>query len=155
IQGYVDLVLEDEEIDPGNRRFLETAQRNADRLRRLVDDLLTLSRVDGTRLAVNLLPLDLAALTASEVATSRVLAEAKGVTLHLELPPAGTTGVCADEVRFGQVVDNLVANAIKFTRPGGEVRVSVRSVEGDVELTVSDTGIGIPVAEQARLFERF
>src|SRR4051794_5968113 len=115
IQGYVDLVLEDGELNSGARRFLLTAQRNAGRLRRLIEDLLTLSRLDEADHALDLLPLDLAALTASEVATTRVLAESKGVALELALPAAAGSLVRADEVRFGQVVENLVANAVKFT----------------------------------------
>jgi signal transduction histidine kinase len=155
IQGYVDLVLDDEELDPGTRRFLETAQRNAGRLHRLVEDLLTLSSVDRAQLSLELVPLDLAALTAGEVAASRVLAEAKGVAVDLAVPPAGSTMVRADAVRLGQVVDNLVANAVKFTPAGGRVRVAVSAAGDTVCLVVADTGIGIPVDEHEHLFERF
>jgi signal transduction histidine kinase len=156
IQGYVDLVLDDEELDPGARRFLETAQRNASRLHRLVEDLLLLSRVDRAQLPLDLAPLDVATLTAGEIAASRVLAEDKGVALDLVLPPAGSsTTVQADEVRLAQVVDNLVANAVKFTPIGGRVRVEVAAAGASVRIVVADTGIGIPVEEQGRLFERF
>ena len=156
IQGYVDLVLDDEELDPGARRFLQTAQRNAGRLHRLVEDLLLLSRVDRTELPLALAPLDVATLTAAEIAASRALAEDKGVALDLVLPPAGSsTTVQADEVRLAQVVDNLVANAVKFTPAGGRVRVEVASVGASVRIVVADTGIGIPVEEHGQLFERF
>jgi signal transduction histidine kinase len=155
IQGYVDLVLDDEELDPGVRRFLQTAQRNAGRLHRLVEDLLTLSSIDRAQLSLDLAPVDLAALTAGEVATSRNLGEAKGVAVDLVVRPAGSTMVRADAVRLGQVVDNLVANAVKFTPAGGRVRVEVSAAADTVCLVVADTGIGIPADEHEHLFERF
>ncbi len=100
-------------------------------------------------------PLDLAALTAGEIAASRAVAEDKGVGLDLVLPAGSSTIVQADEVRLAQVVDNLVTNAVKFTHEGGRVRVEVAPAGTSVCLVVSDTGIGIPVEEQDHLFERF
>ena len=156
IQGYVDLVLDDEELDPAPAASCRRRSATRAACTDFVEDLLTLSRVDRAQLPLELAPLDLAALTAGEIAASRALAEDKGVALDLVLPPAGSsTTVQADEVRLAQVVDNLVTNAVKFTHEGDRVPVEVAPAGASVCLVVSDTGIGIPVEEQDHLFERF
>jgi PAS domain S-box-containing protein len=154
IEGYLDLVLEDDEMPPGEqRRFLETVRRNSDRLVRLVNDLLVLFRADGGRLELDLAELNLRDLVLESVAHALPAAEHAGVALSgsLETVPP----VLGDETRLSQVLDNLISNAIKYTPLGGSAEVRIATVGDVVEIAVEDTGIGIPAEEQGRLFERF
>ena len=84
----------------------------------------------------------------------RLFAERQGVTLVTDIEPDLPT-VRGNEERLGQVVVNLVHNAVKFSPDGGEVRVTVRLEDGEVRVSVTDHGIGISSADQARIFERF
>jgi signal transduction histidine kinase len=97
---------------------------------------------------------DLAALAAESVEAARLRAQEEGVDLRLSagdgLPP-----VRGDRSRLGQVIDNLVSNAVKFTPHGGSAEVRLGAPDGHVEIVVSDTGIGIPPEERERLFQRF
>jgi signal transduction histidine kinase len=96
---------------------------------------------------------DLAGVARESVAAARPAAEAKGITLDFETD--GPAPLHADGARLGQVVDNLVSNAIKFTPDGGRVSVHVALTDGDTVLEVRDSGIGIDPAEQRFLFDRF
>jgi signal transduction histidine kinase len=153
IMGYLELVLDDDNLTEEQRGFLNVADRNADRLLQLVDDLLFVARFEAGELELRPAELDLAAVVRQSVEESRPRAAAGGVELTCE---AGElSSVQADKGRMFQLVENLVSNAIKFTPAGGDVRVSVTPVNGVVRLEVADTGIGIASEEQQRLFERF
>jgi signal transduction histidine kinase len=136
-------------------RFLETMESETDRLIRLVNDLLLLSRADSEALNLQREAVDLAHLariTASKLASQ---AEARGLTVQVvagdAAPPAW-----ADPDRVEQVLVNLLDNAIKYSRPGGTVTVSVTSDQGQaVQVQVRDKGIGIPAKDLARIGERF
>lgn len=124
----------------------------ATRMTAIVDGLLTLARSDtGNVSALNAL-VDVAALAADTVARLVPVADAAGVKLRVKTAPAVTHG---DAVALGRVIANLVENAIRYNRPGGKVRVSVSAGETGVELTVSDTGIGIPKPHLGHIFDRF
>lgn len=131
---------------------LETCLRAARRMKRLVDDLLLLARADSGRLEIRQEPLDLADVVRQSLAMLEPLANEKQVRLSSQLL---TTPAIGDAARLGQVVTNLVTNAVQYNRPDGEVFVSVNSREGKAALVVSDTGLGIPTEDQPRLFERF
>jgi len=155
ITGYVEL-LEADETGPLNeeqRSFLKIVSRNAERLLRLVNDLLFVARLQSGRLELDLDEVDLSALAAEAVAGAGPHAGAQG--LGLELVSSGDTAVLGEPGRLAQLLDNLVSNAIKFTPPGGRIDISLGAENGTVCLEVSDTGIGIPEEERARLFERF
>ncbi|HLG68605.1 MAG TPA: ATP-binding protein [Acidimicrobiales bacterium] len=135
------------------REFLDIIERNSDRLLRLVDDLLLLDRLESSSLALECDDVDIPTLV--EVAASSIgpVAEARGVALRAssgEGPP-----LRGDPDRVGQLVDNLLANAVKFTPAGGTVRVAAGAAGDGWRLVVSDTGIGIPAAERGKLFQRF
>ena len=155
IRGYLDLVLDDEagELNPQQRRFLQAVERNSGRLLRLVGDLLFVAQADAGRLSLEHGNVDLVALAAECVEGALPAAAEKSIDLVLAaktVPP-----FVGDRGRLAQVLDNLVSNALKFTPEGGRVEVST-SLNGDrISVEVSDTGIGIPVADQPRLFERF
>ncbi len=154
IEGYLDLVLEDDEMPAGEqRRFLETVRRNSDRLVRLVNDLLVLFRADGGRLELDLSELNLRDLVLESVAHALPAAEHAGVALSASLETVPT--VRGDATRLSQVLDNLISNAIKYTPLGGNAEVRITSIGGLIEIAVEDDGIGIPAEEQSRLFERF
>lgn len=155
VVAAVDL-LDDETEDPtpGQQHWTSMIRRNVDRLLRLVDDLLTVARAESGQFSVQLGPADLAAIAREAVASATAGAEAKGVRLEIDADPAPLR---ADVTRVAQACDNLVANAVKFTPQGGLVRVRVANDAraGTVRLEVADSGIGIPEADRAQLFERF
>jgi signal transduction histidine kinase len=153
ILGYLELTLEDEELTGSQRGYLEVVERNAQRLLHLVSDLLFVARLEAGQFELHESELDLAAVVQQSVHEAEPRAAANGITLKCETEPV--PGVAADRGRMFQLLDNLVSNAIKFTPPGGEVRVAVGTANGAVRLEVADTGIGIPAQEQQRLFERF
>jgi signal transduction histidine kinase len=155
IRGYLDLVLDEEagELNQEQRRFLQAVERNSGRLLRLVGDLLFVAQADAGRLSLERGKVDLAELAAHCVEGAAPAASEKSVTLVLLANPV--PALVGDRGRLAQVLDNLVSNALKFTPQGGTVEVRTYA-EGDaVVLEVEDTGIGIPAADQPRLFERF
>jgi signal transduction histidine kinase len=153
IMGYLELILEDENLTEEQRGFLGVADRNAERLLHLVNDLLFVARFEAGQLELHPSELDLAEIVRQSVAEAGSRAAAGGVELTYQAN--GAVDVHADKGRMFQLVENLVSNAIKFTPSGGDVRVSVTPVNGVVRLEVADTGIGIASDEQQRLFDRF
>jgi two-component system OmpR family sensor kinase len=131
---------------------LETCLKAARRMKRLVDDLLLLARADSGRLQLRHEPFDLAEVTRQTLALLKPLATEKGIHISAQLL---TTLVVGDAPRLGQVLTNLLTNAIQYNRPAGEIFVTVNVNTTDAVLRVSDTGIGIPQADLPRLFERF
>lgn len=156
IHGYLELLLDDAFGDLGTeqRRAVERVSRNAERLLALIDDLLTLSRLqeDGLNLAPRVV--DLREVVGEACAVVAPAAETGGLTLGVDLPeePVPFLG---DRDMLERAVVNLVANAVKFTPSGGRVDVRLTAHGTGTTLQVSDTGIGIPVAEQEHLFTRF
>jgi signal transduction histidine kinase len=153
IIGYLELVLEEDSIDPETRRFLDVVARNAQRLLRLVGDLLFVAQVEAGNLGLDPGSVDLAATAAESVEAARPRAEEHKIELVLDADRLPDTD--GDAGRIGQAIDNLVSNAIKFTPNGGRVEVKLREDGGRAVLEVSDTGMGIPDEDQARLFDRF
>jgi heavy metal sensor kinase len=134
------------------RETLTACLRAAERMTGLVEGLLTLARADAGKLDLEHEVLDLRDTVEETVAQFRPLAEAKSVALSACLAAAPVAG---DAVRLGQVVTNLLSNAIQYNHAGGEVRVALDAQDGEVILSVGDTGCGIPEEDRAHLFERF
>jgi signal transduction histidine kinase len=134
-------------------RFLDIIERNTDRLLRLIDDLLMLNRLEGGALPLELAWVSIPGLAADAVRSAAAVAAKSGVTIHLDAGdgPRGR----ADPRRLLQVLDNLIGNAVKFSNVGGLVRVSAKHTRGIWRIDVSDTGIGVPPDEAARLFGPF
>ena len=154
VMGYLELVLDDEEpLAEDHRHYLEIVQRNATRLLRLVGDLLFVAQVEAGTLALDPGPVDLAAVTGEAVDAARPRAESRSIALSAEIADSGP--VWGDRDRLGQVLDNLVTNALKFTPSDGAVVVRLGREDGCAVLEVEDTGPGIALADQGRLFERF
>ncbi len=135
------------------RERLEAAHRNSLRLLRLVNALLDFSRIEAGRVRASFRPTDLSALTAELASSFRSATERAGLALIVECQPLSEP-VYVDRDMWEKVVLNLMSNAFKFTFEG-EIAVELRELAGMAELTVRDTGIGIPGHELPRLFERF
>lgn len=131
---------------------LESSTEEVARMSRIVDDLLTLARADEGRLGLALEPLDLGEVDRAITAKLRPLAEAKRIELSFE---GGGLEVVADRASITQVAANLVDNAVKYTEPGGAVRVAVWGEAAEGGLSVRDTGPGIAADELPRVFDRF
>lgn len=155
IVGYVELVLEEEvgEINEQQRRFLGIVERNGKRLQRLVGDLLFVAQVEAGTLNLEPGHASLETIVRDAVDGARPRAEQAQVTVTASTVPVPE--IRGDSDRLGQLVDNLISNAVKFTPAGGSVTVTLRVRGDEAELAVADTGIGIPPGEQARLFDRF
>ena len=155
IRGYLDLVLDEEagELNAEQQRFLRAVERNSGRLLRLVGDLLFVAQADAGRLTLERAMVDVSALAADCVEGARPVADQKSIALELATTPV--PALVGDRGRLAQVLDNLVSNSLKFTPEGGRVEVRTGASNGHVVLEVEDSGIGIPAAEQPRLFERF
>ena len=134
-------------------RALETIERNARAQAQLIEDLLDVSSILAGKLRLEVEAVELRAIVEAALETVRPSAEVKHVHLQAMLAPGAA--VMADSHRMQQVVWNLLANAVKFTPAGGHVHVRVECHEVDVEITVSDTGKGIPRDFQPHVFERF
>ncbi|MFH1262769.1 MAG: ATP-binding protein [Pseudomonadota bacterium] len=155
IKGYADTLREVGVEDEATRRlFLDQLSANVDRLATLADDLLALSRIESGRRTPDLRLVDGRMLVADAVERFRPGAEKKSLTLAANIP--------AEEVRFttdpaslGEILDNLLDNAVKYTPKGGKVVVRLRMIHGGVAIDVEDTGVGIPKGDQERIFERF
>jgi signal transduction histidine kinase len=141
--------------DPAARaEFLETSRQQLDRMDWLAQNLLELSRLDSGLLRLDLRPEDLRSTVESAVEQADPAARRKGVRLALELPPAPVR-IHHDPQRIGQVVANLVGNAIKFTPRNGSVTLVVEPTRDGARLLVTDTGVGIDASEIPHVFERF
>jgi signal transduction histidine kinase len=134
--------------------FLESSRVQLERLDWLAQNLLDLSKLESGLLALDLRPDDLRTTVESAVEQADATARRRGVELALELPDSPLR-VRHDPQRIGQVVGNLVGNALKFTPRGGRVRVSLRSHRDGAQLDVADTGVGIDATELPHVFERF
>jgi two-component system phosphate regulon sensor histidine kinase PhoR len=155
IQGFAETLLGGALDDKANRkRFMEIIREHAQRLARLTDDLLKLSRIEAGRLELESRPVSVAALVNGCVETARLKAESKGLRLVVQVPE-GLPAVRGDAVQLGEVLQNLVDNALQYTPPGGRIDVTAYSNGQEVIFTVADTGIGIPEADLERIFERF
>ena len=155
IRGFLTLVLDGKagDLPPKQREFLEVARRNTGRLLRLVEDLLMVAQAESGRLDLRFSEVDLEEVVDDTVEAARLRAEEQDVAVELvgeALPP-----IAGDAARLGQLLDNLVGNAIKFTPPGGRVEVRAEVVDHNVLLVVADSGIGISEADQKRIFDAF
>jgi two-component system, OmpR family, phosphate regulon sensor histidine kinase PhoR len=155
IQGFAETLLAGALTDRANsRRFVEIIRAHALRLSRLTDDLLKLSRIEAGKLDLEFQPVSLARLIEASVETTRPRAEAGHLSLSIDCP-ADLPPVPADPNLLREVLQNLLDNAVQYTPAEGRIEVSARVAGDSATVTVADTGIGVPEAEQQRIFERF
>jgi two-component system phosphate regulon sensor histidine kinase PhoR len=139
---------------PAARRFVNQIQIEVDALTQMANELLELSKIESGRFSLSLIAAAPGDLLSSAAQRMQVQAERAHVTLHVECADDLPT-VQVDGQRLEQVLVNLIHNAVKFTRPGGDVTLFAESVGGEVRFAVRDTGVGIPAEEVSRIFERF
>jgi signal transduction histidine kinase len=163
ILGFSEILIrgDDGPLNPRQHEDVTTVLSSGRRLLDLIDDLIDISRIEGNRLELDTEPVDLGQLLSGVVDELRALAGAKGIGLTFT-PSADSMVVVGDRVRLYEVFLNLVSNAVKFTQPGGTVRV-VAGLEPPIDsaaspearIDVIDTGIGVPEEERERIFEKF
>jgi signal transduction histidine kinase len=150
---------ESQGLSPEGRRYLDIIERAADRLLKLVSDLLMLDRIEEGALPLDLGPVDVLRLVSDAVVAATPLAAKQDISIHLDVTEGPV--LRGDRRRLLQVLDNLIGNAVKFSSPGALIRVTARyhAVRGPAggtwRIAVSDAGIGIPPDEIERLFRRF
>lgn len=154
IRANAETLLSGAMDDPENsREFLTALQRNAERLSNLIDDLLDISKIDSGEYRLEPKDISVEAVTRYTVDTVEKAAEKKQLILETELEPG--LKAFADEKALGQVLFNLLDNAIKYTPDGGHVSVRSRGSNGSVRIEVCDDGPGIEPSHHQRIFERF
>jgi two-component system phosphate regulon sensor histidine kinase PhoR len=154
IKGYVETLLDGAKDNPEvAAKFLLTIERNAERLKLLIEDLLTISELESGRVKLNLQEVRLHSTADKVLEDLKSKAGSRNVSLLNQTPDVE---VRADPVRLEQVLGNLVDNAIKYGRPNGTVTIGAREPESSrVEVSVQDDGPGIPPEALERVFERF
>ena len=154
--GYVETLLDNPDLPRSElKAILEILEKHTFRLNALVQDLLILARLESRQEVLQLEPIDLAECVTDIATDWAKKAAEKSITITREiaanLPPIG-----ADPLRFEQVLNNLLDNAIKYTKAGGSVRIAAAAEDGEwIELHVEDTGVGIPPTDVPHIFERF
>jgi signal transduction histidine kinase len=155
LRTFNQLLMESAGDDPDARaEFLESSAGQIDRLDWLAQNLLELSKLDSGLVLLDLRPDDLRAAVESATHQHDAVAARRGVTIDLAMPDSPIR-IRHDPPRIGQVVANLVGNAVKFTARGGHVRVSVEPTADGARIDVTDTGVGIDPTELPHIFERF
>ncbi len=155
LRTFNQLLMEGAADDPDARtEFLESSAGQIERLDWLAQNLLELSKLDSGLVLLDLRPDDLRSAVESATRQHDALAERRGVSVRMDLPDAPIR-IRHDPSRIGQVVANLVGNAVKFTPRGGVVSVSVESTDDGARIDVVDTGVGIDSSELPHIFERF
>lgn len=155
ILGYLELVLDGGGLSDAARRHVETAHRNSERLLGIVTDILSASSRSGSSIdtRLHLRSVDMTEIVRAAAAGLAPVAEDRFVVLRVE--QSGVAQAYADPARIRQVVDNLIANAVKFNRDGGRVTASTSTDGVHTTVRVADTGIGMAPDAAARVFERF
>ena len=154
ILGYARMLRAGILKEERKEQALETVERNATSLTQMVEDVLDVSRIAAGKIRLHVQPVDLAVVLRDALATVTPAAEAKGVRLESILEPH-VGPVSGDPDRLQQVIWNLLSNAVKFTPRAGRVQLRLQRVNSHVEVSVSDTGIGIREDFLPHLFERF
>jgi len=152
IIGFTEM-LQGEDLTPEQHKHLDVIDRNAVRLLRLVDDLLLMAEIQSGGLPLQLGEVILSDLIARSSESVKMFAASKEIELEIETEPGVTAE--ADSRRLGQVLDNLMTNAIKYTPNGGDVAVTMSHTGETATIAVTDNGIGIPKDEQSQMFNRF
>lgn len=156
IQGYVKMMLAGHsgELNELQNEFMSTVSRNTDRLIALVNDLLDISKIQSGRLDLVLQPLDIADLFSRELDSLKSLSDDKGVTIVTDIE-SGVPLVRGDTQRLGQIIANLVSNALKYSPDATTIKLTAHQVDKNVLVKVIDAGMGIAPEERSKLFQMF
>lgn len=155
IRGLTETILDDGAMEAATReRFTEKIHTQSLRLSSLVTDLMTISRLESGQNEQHFQPLNLVDVVRQSVSTAKTVCLEKQLTLTSEIPER-TLQIDGDQQSISQLLDNLIDNAVKYTAPGGEIRVNLDRDDMSAILVVSDSGVGISPQHQQRIFERF
>ncbi len=160
IIGFSELLAEQIQgpLNEKQRRFVDHIHRDSLHLLELINDILDLSRIESGRIEMHPEPLELAGVVEESLNVIRPLGQSKALTIQAHLTPPGEgemLGVQADPLRLKQILMNLLSNAVKFTPEGGRIEVAARQMGELVEISVADTGVGIPAEEHEAIFDIF
>ena len=154
ILGWAAMLEQTASLDDRTPKGLQSINRNTRTLAQLVEDLLDVSRMISGKMRLDVVPMDLGDVIDAAVETILPAASAKDIGIHVTVDPASRT-MTGDPTRLQQAVWNLLSNAVKFTAAGGRVDVETRVDNGHIELTVTDSGVGIDAAFLPYVFDRF
>ncbi len=154
VSGFAETLVQDDPPADSRRQFADRILGNTRRMQRIVDDLLDLSRIESGGWVPNPMTLDLLAVASDTIAAACDAADAKGLTLSVDIHPESAE-LFADATALRQVIGNLVDNAVRHTATGAVVIFSRPRPDGGVTVGVRDTGVGIPAEHLPRIFERF
>jgi PAS domain S-box-containing protein len=154
IIGWLHLLRSNKLNEQERARALATLDRNARNQAQLIEDILDVSRTITGKMTLETVDLDLASVIAASVESVKVAAEAKNITLEVSIETA-VPHVRADANRFQQVIWNLLTNSVKFTPPGGRIEVHLKRILQNVQISVKDTGEGVPREFLPFVFDRF
>jgi two-component system phosphate regulon sensor histidine kinase PhoR len=157
IQGYIYTLLEggleDENI---NKKYLERTANSVERMLKLLEDLDTISKLESNRLDLNITSFNISELIKDVCSSLELIAEERNVKFVIKENQLKNTDVMADKDKIGQVIMNLINNAINYSKPeGGEVEIRLFDMEKNILIEIADSGIGISKEHFSRLFERF
>jgi signal transduction histidine kinase len=156
IRGYADLIRQGTvgEVSDGQVQFLDTIRSNVDRMADLISDLSDISQLEAGRLKIEPRPLPLVDCVRTPIADLRPQIDEKDHSVQIEIPD-GLPMIYADPNRLIQILTNLISNANKYTPFGGQITVRADQIEGQMRVSITDTGIGLSEADQEHLFEQF
>ena len=154
IIGLTHIIARTTSSNPTLKKYVDTLQTSSESLLMLINDLLDVAKIEAGGIEIEAIPFSLETVIRDALTILSVRATEKGLTLEADLGDAAGRTFTGDPMRVGQIVTNLVSNAVKFTQQGG-VTVSVRRDGPDIALTVSDTGVGISPEKRDLIFEKF
>lgn len=155
IIGFSDLLEGAKGLEEKQRRFATNIQRSGKQLLEMINDILDLAKIESGKLEVHPSDFDIGTLVAAQCDLAQPLSQKKNIDLEYEVSP-DLPSVRLDQGKIVQILNNLLSNAIKFTPDGGRINITVqRDDQGELRLTVADTGVGISEPEQQLIFEKF
>lgn len=156
VKGYISMILDGDvgKITDTQRNALEEAFNSSERMVRLIGDFLSVSRLQTGKFVIEKKPIDLVKVVGQEVDGVRIIASTHGQKLAFAHPKK-PIDINIDEAKIRQVIMNFIDNAIYYSRPDSTIHIAVGVVQDEVVFTVEDTGIGVPEAEQKKLFSKF
>ena len=155
IIGFSDLLEGGEGLEEKQRRYANNIQRSGKQLLEMINDILDLAKIESGKLEVYPSDFDIGIVVATQCDMAQPLSQKKNIDLEYEVE-SGLPPMRLDQGKIIQILNNLLSNAIKFTPDGGRINITVRrDKQGDLRLTVADTGVGISESEQQLVFEKF
>ena len=155
VKGYVDLLMDGEEglLNAEQQEYLQIVSDKTDDITRIIEDIITLQRINSSNLQLETIPMTDVLSTA--VSTHRLVADKKGLIVKADFVVDKEALVSIDKGRINQVIDNLVGNAMKFSPDGGVITIGMKRLDYAVCVSIRDEGIGMPPEQHERIFERF